>query len=160
MRISRDHIAKLITAAALAMIIVFVLFRRPDSSFNHREPSPGPAEAIYAMLDAARGGDVKAYLSHYSGPMNATLQRAVAEQGEAGFKNYLVSSNAAIKGVAVMDPRPVSDGDVAIQVEYVFQDRNERQTMYLQNRGGGWTIYRVDTSEQVKTAVPYGTPVQ
>lgn len=160
MRIGKDHTAKLITALALAIIVVFVLVRRPGSSFNRREPAAGPAEAIYAMLDAARGGDIRAYLLHYSGPMNATLRRAVADQGEAAFKNYLVSSNAAIKGVAVMDPQPVSDGEVAIQVEYVFQDRNERQTMYLENRGGAWTIYRVDTSEHVKTAVPYGTPVQ
>jgi len=160
MRISRDHIAKLITFLALALIVGFVLLRRPGSSLNRREAATGPADAVYAMLDAARGGDIRAYLSHYSGAMNATLQRAVIDQGEAGFKNYLISSNAAIKGVAVMDPRPVSDGEVAIQVEYVFQDRNERQTMYLQNRDGAWTIDRVDTSEQVKTAVPYGTPVQ
>jgi hypothetical protein len=160
MRISRDQIAKLITALALAIIVALVLLRRPSSSLNRRQTAAGPAEAIYAMLDAARGGDITAYLSHYSGQMNATLRRAVADQGEAGFKNYLVSSNAAIKGVAVMDPRPVTDGEVAIQVEYVFQDRNERQMMYLENRGGAWTIYRVDASEHVKTTVPYGTPVQ
>jgi hypothetical protein len=47
-----------------------------------------------------------------------------------------------------------------VRVEYVYQDRNEAQTMYLEKASSGWKITRVDGAERVKTLVPYGTPVQ
>ena len=59
-----------------------------------------------------------------------------------------------------MEPQPLSDPEVKARVEYVFQDRNEAQYFYLDKMSGGWKIARVDSSERVKTLVPYGTPVQ
>ena len=59
-----------------------------------------------------------------------------------------------------MEPQPVSDREVKARVEYVFQDRNEVQYVYLAKMSGAWKISRVDSSERVKTLVPYGTPVQ
>ena len=47
-----------------------------------------------------------------------------------------------------------------MRVEYVYQDRNEAQMMFLEKAQGGWRIARVDGTERVKTLVPYGTPVQ
>jgi hypothetical protein len=87
-----------------------------------------PQDAIYAMLDAAREGDVKKYLA---------------------------------AGVAVTTPEfAPGDREVSVRVEYVYQDRNEAQTMNLEKTAGGWKIARVDSAERVKTLVPYGTPVQ
>lgn len=121
---------------------------------------PSPQDAIYAMLDAARAGDVKAYLANYTGEMDTALKQSLAETTEAGFSKYLKDSNAAVKGVAISESQSLTDREVKVRVEYVYQDRNEAQMMYLQKGAGGWKIARVDGAERVKTLVPYGTPVQ
>src|SRR5207247_7649406 len=48
-----------------------------QSSAPRAEPSP--QDAIYAMLDAARVGDVKTYLAAYTGQMDAALKQSLAE---------------------------------------------------------------------------------
>ena len=124
------------------------------------KPDPTPQDAIYGMLDAARGGDVNTYLANYSGQMSVALQQSIAESTEPKFAQYLKDSNAAIKGVAISEPQQLTDTQVKVRVEYVYQDRNEAQTMYLEKQAGLWKISRVDGAERVKTLVPYGTPVQ
>jgi hypothetical protein len=121
---------------------------------------PTPQDTIYGMLDAARAGDVKAYLANYSGQMSAALQQSIAETTEPKFSQYLKDSNAAIKGVAIQEPQQLTDTQVKVRVEYVYQDRNEAQMMYLEKQSGLWKITQVDSTERVKTLVPYGTPVQ
>jgi hypothetical protein len=124
------------------------------------KPDPTPQDTIYAMLDAARAADVKAYLSNYSGQMSTALQQSISETNEAKFAQYLKDSNAAIKGVAISEPQQLTDTQVKVRVEYVYQDRNEAQLMYLEKQSGAWKITQVDSTERVKTLVPYGTPVQ
>ena len=124
------------------------------------KPEPSPQDAIYAMLDAARVGDVKSYLASYTGQMDAALKQSLAETTEAGFAKYLTDSNASVKGIAISEPQPLTDREVKVRVEYVYQDRNEAQTMYLEKGSAGWKIARVDGAERIKTLVPYGTPVQ
>jgi hypothetical protein len=124
------------------------------------KPDPTPQDAIYGMLDAARAGDVNAYLAAYAGQMEVSLRQSLAETTPAGFAKYLQDSNAAIKGVAISEPQTLTDREVKVRVEYVYQDRNEAQFLYLEKGPGGWKIARVDGTERVKTLVPYGTPVQ
>src|SRR5579872_5795251 len=124
------------------------------------KPEPSPQDAIYGMLDAARIGDVKAYMASYTGQMDSALKQSLAETTEAGFAKYLKDSNAAVKGIAISEPQPLTDREVKVRVEYVYQDRNEAQTMYLEKDAAGWKIARVESAERVKTLVPYGTPVQ
>ena len=124
------------------------------------KPDPTPQDAIYGMLDAARAGDVKAYLANYTGQMSTALQQSISETTESKFAQYLKDSNAAIKGVAISEPQQLTDTQVKVRVEYVYQDRNEAQTMYLEKQSGVWKITQVDSTERVKTLVPYGTPVQ
>src|ERR1035438_7054232 len=89
---------------------------------------PTPQDTIYAMLDAARGGDVKAYLANYAGQMSTALQQSITETTEPKFAQYLKDSNAAIKGVAISEPQQLTGTQVKVRVEYVYQDRNEAQT--------------------------------
>lgn len=121
---------------------------------------PTPQDAVYAMLDAARDGKVADYLAAHTGQMRASLDQAVAEQGRDAFARYLKESNAAIKGVALEPPQPLTDREVKVRVEYIFADRNEVQFLYLEKDGNRWRIARVDSAERIKTLVPYGTPVQ
>jgi hypothetical protein len=124
------------------------------------KPDPTPQDAIYGMLDAARAGDVKAYLANYSGQMSTAFEQSIAETTESKFAQYLRDSNAAIKGVAISEPQQLTDTQVKVRVEYVYQDRNEAQLMYLEKQSGAWKITQVNSTERVKTLVPYGTPVQ
>jgi len=119
-----------------------------------------PQNAIYAMLEAARAGNSSAYLSQYTGPMRERLMQAEREKGATAFAQYLQSTSADLKGVAVSEPLALSDGEAQVRVEYVYQDRNEAQIAYLEKVSGEWRIARVDGAERVKTPVPYGTPVQ
>ncbi len=157
----RRRLARIATLAIMAVALGLALFRsgalRPRAVLT---PDPTPRDAIYGMLDAARAGDVGAYLASYTGQMAASLRQSVVESGEPAFAKYLRDSNAAMKGVAVSEPQPLSDREVKLRVEYVYQDRNEGQTVYLERAGRAWRIARVDSAERIKTLVPYGTPVQ
>ena len=124
------------------------------------QSSPEPQDTIYAMFAAARAGDVKAYLASYTGQMEASLRQELSETTESAFAQYLKDSNAAIKGVVVSEPQKMIDSEATVRVEYVYQDRNEAQTMYLERVLKGWKITRVDGDERVKTLIPYGTPVK
>ncbi len=132
----------------------------PSLSTGAQPDVPTPQDAVYRMLDAARAGDVNAYVACYSGQMETSLRRSIGETTEAGFAKYLKDSNAAIKGVAIAEPQLLSEREVKLRVEYVYQDRNEAQTVYLEKAGARWKIARVEGVERVKTLVPYGTPVQ
>jgi hypothetical protein len=112
------------------------------------------------MLDAAREGSSKKYLSCYAGQMEALLKQALAESTEPAFARYLQESNSAIKGVAISEPQSITEREAKVRVEYVYQDRNEVQYMYLERVAGAWKIARVDSAQRVKTLIPYGTPVQ
>lgn len=159
---TRERKTHLATMAVLIVALGAVLgqkggWRLGRSGSN--QPS-SPQDAIYGMLDAARSGNVAAYLARYTGPMLASLQQSVRETTEAAFSGYLRDSNSAIKGVAVSEPQVTGDREASVRVEYVYQDRNEVQIVHLEKAGGEWRIARVDGAERVKTLVPYGTPVR
>ena len=76
----------------------------------------GPQDTIYGMLDAARTGNVTAYLGSYTGALRASLREAVRESTEKGFAKYLQDSNVAIKGVAVSEPQQMSETVLSVRV--------------------------------------------
>ena len=156
---SKDRLAKVITISLMAGAIAFFVMRRPGA-LAPLQPKRTPQDTIYAMLDAARAGDSKAYLSQYTGPMQASLRQVELEKGTIAFSGYLRSSIAEIKGIALNEITAASDREARIRVEYIYQDRNEAQVAYLEKVSGEWKIARVDGAERVKTLVPYGTPVQ
>lgn len=151
---------QVLTIAALCVALALAVGRKQIPGLS-ADPQPAtPQDAIYAMFDAWRAADVRSYLSHYGGQMRASLEQSIRESGEDRFRNYLKESNSAIKGLAVSDPQPVSDRETKIRVEYVYQDRNEAQTVYLEKDGETWKIARVDGTDRVKTLIPYGSPAQ
>jgi hypothetical protein len=165
---ARERLATILTVAALVAALGIGLARTTGwrlldlrTMAQRLKPVlPEPQDTVYAMLNAARSGDVKSYLADYSGAMEAALRQSLAESGEAAFANYLIQSSAQVKGIAVAEPQQVSDSEVKVRVETIYQDRNQVQTMYLEKGPGGWKISRTDTDERVKTLIPYGTPVK
>jgi hypothetical protein len=157
---SREKRARALTLIVLLVALGVIIGRRPGSKTPAAGPEPAPQNTVYGMLDAARAGDVKSYVDFYTGQMQASVRQAIAEAGEAGFARYLKESNAEVKGVAMAEPQTLTEREVMIRVEYVYQDRNEAQVMYLERTAASWKIARVDGMERVKTLVPYGTPVR
>jgi hypothetical protein len=152
---SKQRKAQIATIGVLVAVVAVIALRR-TSQTPRRESTP--QDAIYAMLDAARDGNVRKYLSYYADPMQASLKQTIAES--ADFSRYLRDSNAPIKGIAINEPEKLTELEVKARVEYVYQDRNEIQYVYLQKIGGDWRIVRMDAAERIKTPIPYGTPVE
>lgn len=152
--------AQAITIAVLVAVAAAVLGRQWGWSPSRPPAGRTPQDAVYSMLDAAREGDVGAYLDSYSGRLRAELEQGVREQGKRQFGEYLRTANAAIKGIAINEPEPMPEGRVKARVEYVYQDRNEVQWMYLEQVDGRWRIGRVEAAQRIPTVVPYGTPVE
>ena len=152
--------ARIVTILVLAGALGVIVARKADLRFarSSDQQESKPQDAIYSMLDAARAGDVARYMASYTGEIALALARAKSDSPD--FAKYLRASNAQLKGIAVMEPQPQPDGQVELRVEYVYQDRNEVQFFFLVKTAGEWKISRVETSERVKTIVPYGTPVQ
>lgn len=159
---TRERKTHAVTIAVLILALGVALGWKEGWRLGRAGPQPpaGPQDAIYSMLDAGRNGNVSAYLASYTGQMQASLQQSVRESTEAAFAKYLRDTHAAMKGVAVSDPQFVSDNEVNVRVEYVYEERNEVQIVHLVRGSGAWRIVRVDGAERIKTLVPYGTPVR
>jgi hypothetical protein len=151
---TRPRLSNAATVLLLAGLLALGTLRRQG------DPQVSPRDPIYAMLDAARAGDGKRYLEQYTGSMAALLKRTAEEKTDTGFQIWLKSCNAEVKGVAISDPQMISDREASIHVEYVYQDRNEIQLVFVEQVGRAWKIARVDSAEQIKTLVPYGAPVE
>ena len=164
---TRERKTQIVTVTVLAAAFGIVVGQKYKWSLPQSMPAvvqpkadPAPQDAIYGMLDAARAGDVNAYVACYAGQMETALRQSLAETTEAKFSQYLKDSNAAIKGVAINEPQVLTDREMKVRVEYIYSDRNEAQTIYVEKTGATWRIARVEGAERVKTLVPYGTPVQ
>jgi hypothetical protein len=162
--VTRERKAQVLTGTLMVAGLGALLLRnagwQAPSVVPQPRVDPTPQDAIYAMFDAARDGDVGKYVANFTGQMEASLRQSVAEQGEAGFARYIRESNAPVKGIAIMEPQLLTDREVKLRVEYVYQDRNEVQVFYLEKQGSAWRIARLDAAERIKTVVPYGTPVK
>ncbi len=165
----REKLATILTAGVLAVALGITVAKskgwtladvRPTAIAQAFRPKViAPEDALYSMLDAAKAGDVNAYLSCYTGHMKELLQQSATEATANKFKSYLQTSNASIQGVALSPPENVSDSQVKVRVEYVYRDRNEVQFVYMKKEPPTWRIYQVDGAERIKTLVPYGSPV-
>jgi hypothetical protein len=110
-------------------------------------------------MNAARVGDVNRYLASYTGPMRVALQRSLDDSGNAAFARYLQSLDVGVKGLAVrVESR--SEREAKARVEYVYQERNNVQVVYLEKERGVWRIARTEGDQTVNAAIPYGTPIR
>lgn len=158
---------KLVTIAVLALAFAFMVARDKGwtalsmNPLQWLKPKPPatPDDTIYQMLDAARRGNTKAYLDCFSGGLRSQLIQSVKETSEARFSKYLISQNTAFTGVAVSTLSRADPEEAWLRVEYVYRDRSEVQRVLLHAESGVWKIYRVESADQIKTLIPYGTVV-
>ena len=167
---TKDAKAKVVTGAVIAAVVIAVAVKRtgwkPSDGISavpilssQPDKEAEPRDTIYAMLDAARDGDVDSYIGCYAGEMARQLEQSTAEMTRDGFAKYLQERNREIKGIAINEPEQASSNKVRVRVEYVYQDRNEAQFFYLEKTGADWMITGADSTQRVPTLVPYGTPV-
>jgi hypothetical protein len=123
------------------------------------KPTDSPEDSIYAMLDAARAGDTKAYLDSFSNPVREQLFEVMKENSEPKFAEYLKSQNTAFQSVAVSVSDRPSDSEVQARVEYIYANRNEVQSVYLRKEASRWRIFKIEGADQIKTLVPLGSSV-
>ncbi len=155
-----QRLAQALTLVCIVAAFAAIGIRQGGWKLNSKfKAAETPADAVYRMVDAARQGDVRAYLNCYTDRMEADLQKLLAEKTESGFAEYLKISNTPVKGVAVAEPEFPSSEEARLAVEFVYADHTERQTMYLRRIYGGWRIARTDAAQERKMPIPYGTPV-
>jgi hypothetical protein len=120
-----------------------------------------PEECIERMFDAAKRGDVAAYLDCFTGPERERLERELAGQPEESFARSLVEAVKSLKGRAIFETDTGESGDprTLLSVDRVYASRTERQTYHLVPDSDAWRIYSVETATAFQPYKPYGTPV-
>lgn len=154
--ISKRKTSQILTAVLLAALLGVFAYRQRRVRASEGDT---PEAAIWRMVDASRASDPERYLASYTGEMETLLRRNLQDMGPVKFRNYLSNSIRPVKGIAVSAPETVSAAERRVSIEYVYEDRNEVQQVYLRQVGRQWKIERVEGAEQIKTLVPYGTPV-
>jgi hypothetical protein len=170
---NRPVLSQALTIALMAVILWFAASRqraaspqasRPASveSNASRPESAGarPESVVWRMLDASRDGDPARYLECYAGEIEPRLRKGFQEMGSARSRDYLQEAHRQLKGVAVRSLQMSSPSEAQMTVEYVYEDRNEIQHVYVQSVDGLWKIERLDGAERIRTLVPYGAPVE
>jgi hypothetical protein len=143
----------------LLIISAIVFFARRHQTTSTSKAPVTPEDVIWRMSDAAREGDVNAYLDCFDGALKSNLQRTVAEMGEAQFSQYLKRLNGEMTGIAVSDFERVSENEATLRVEFVFRGKNEAQKHHFKLINGDWKIEKLDGAEQIKPLTPYGSDV-
>ncbi len=137
-------------------------------TLGRRAPTPqsdstasSPDECIEQMFDAAKRGDVTAYLDCFTGPERERLERELAGQPKKAFARSLVEAVTTLKGRAVFETDTSESGDTRtlLTVDRVYATRTERQTYHLVPESDAWRINSVQTATAFQPYKPYGTPV-
>jgi hypothetical protein len=164
---------KRLIAGMLTLLIAGVLLwtgRRPEpatlesnrttfvSAPDQEEPALAAEELIRTTLDAARKGDVAAYLSSFGDALGQRLQHDVEERGNEAFAADLRKAASARKGHALYAPEPDGSDAYVITVESVYADRNERQAYRLERSNGTWLITAVEPARGHTPRTKYGEP--
>jgi hypothetical protein len=135
---------------------------QPTQPEVQSDSTPRPQEQIFStMFDAAKAGDVQAYLNCFTGALRMRLQKTMEEVGEAKFADYLKRTSSEPKAfvVRVSEIETVSANEVKVPLEYVYADRNEVQVHRVTKVGSEWKISGVERTQRIPTLIPYGTEV-
>ncbi len=153
----KQRLPAIITVLLIVSAIAF--FAKRNQTVSTNRSSATPEDVVWRMSDAAREGDVNAYLDCFDGALKSNLQRTVAEMGEAQFSQYLKRLNNEMTGIAVSDFEPVNGNEATLRVEFVFRGRNEAQKHHFKLVNGTWKIEKLDGAEQIKPLTTYGSDV-
>jgi len=154
----RKHLPTVVTVV-LVVGALMILTQRERFAGLKWKAATTPESVVWRMSDAAREGNVQAYLDCFSGPLRQSLAKTAADMGEVRFSEYLKRLNDEMTGIAISDFEKVSEDSAVLRVEFVFRRKNEAQRHHFKLVDGKWKIDSLDNSESVKSLIPYGTGV-
>lgn len=149
--------AKYVSMAVVVCFLGVVLLHSYRGSVGKRQRMP--EDVVLKMFDAMERGDMAAYLSLLAEDARARAELMLSEAGEREFKRQLKSMHEGIKGIAVSKLEQLSDDEVVLKVELVFESKNEVQQVRLKRIKGEWKVVEVMQSKHLTPPIPYGTPV-
>ena len=159
----KKHLPAIITVLLIAGAFLLLTQRERLAGMKWAGQSTAssatPEDAIWRMSDAARAGNVQAYLDCFSGALKVNLQKTAAEMGAAQFSQYLKNLNNEMTGIAVSDLEQINEQSATLKVEFVFRGKNEAQKHHFKLTDGKWKIDAVETAERLKVLIPYGAAV-
>lgn len=147
--------SKALGAAAVALVCAAVLF----NVMRKADESPRPQEAVFAVFDSARAGDVKGYLSEFSGEMRERLAEQAERDGEERFAEYLQQSTREIAGIYIQKEVQFGEAEVRLDVDFIFPTRTERQRYRLVKEGKAWKISDIQDAEYREPVEEYGAHI-
>jgi hypothetical protein len=138
-------------------------------AISRMPPSPAPpvveglspVKPVEDAFEAARKGDLDAYLDQFTDPLKSQMLRLRTEKGDAYLRDYLARLCGPIKGISADLTRQESVGPdtIRLPVEFIYADHNEVQTFQLRREGGRWRVLQIATVRSAPTLIPYGTGV-
>ena len=152
----KNRLPAIVTVFLIAGALIFFIARQRSKTADPGFNAANPESVIWRMSDAARVGDVQAYLNCFDGELRRNLEKTLAEMGERKFGEYLKRLNEEITGIAISDLQLTGEAGASLRVEFVYRGKNEAQQHHLILRDGAWKIDRLDESERIKTLIPYG----
>jgi len=122
----------LIAAAVVVLIVAAAWVLRSGGPLPET-----PGAAVDAFFDAAERGDDREYLRVTGGELRTELENRRKQLGREAFRKHLKRSQAKVLGVTKFEPENTAAESVALDVELVLKDYNQRQTMRLRQEGSG-----------------------
>lgn len=153
----KKRLPAIITVVLIASALVFLTGRERWSKMKWGQTSPAsPEEVFWRMSDAAREGDVRAYLDCFGGALRQNLEKTASEMGETEFSRYLKKLNDEITGIAVSDLEQADQQTARLRVEFVSRGKSEAQRHNFRLIDGEWRIDGVEAAERINALIPYG----
>ena len=153
----RKSLALAGTALVITAILAGVILRSgPEAT-----ASDDPQDCLDRMFQAAKAGDVTAYLDCFEGELHGQLNRAASDRSHGVFSRSLKDSVSAIVGRSILHHQTTDSGSdqVRIVVELAYDGRPwESRAYWLRQGSGVWKIVRMGPVDVHEPAVPYGTP--
>ncbi|MCS7253601.1 MAG: nuclear transport factor 2 family protein [Armatimonadota bacterium] len=137
------------------MVVMFIHSQRRAT----KKHTQVPEDVVLEMFDAMGRGDVNGYLSLLADGARRHAELMLNESGEEEFSRQLRSMHEGIKGIAVSRLEQLSENEVVLRVELVFESKNEVQRIRVRRINGNWRVIEVMQAEHLRPPIPYGTPV-
>lgn len=153
----------------VGLVVLAIVLRGRDRGAGPPAPSAGtpvgdaasetPETIVSAFFDAAGRGNIDEYLGLVTGDLRTSLEGTRSQLGDDGFRRNIQRTAAGVKGLATYRSAEQPVDGIALDVELVFADRNEKQRFTLRKAGRRWRIAAIGPATAAKPAIPYGTPV-
>ena len=172
----------LIIVFILAGIILWgVIVRLRTPSGKGFVDLPAPIQAVWAMYESARRGDINKYIDCFVPESQSAIKDTLKSMGEKTFRDYLRNKANGVLGVSIYSLQgkdqnttgPANSGNteasaasegfdediITLPVEIVYKGRNEIQVFTLKRQGKAWKILSVSLPTLSPQPIPYGKNV-